>query len=108
MLFAWLTELGQLFRPYQYQCALALIATVLVLTGNEINNAIKHIVRKQHLIIRTAVFVLVCAFGYGLITVWLTELLSLQLAKISNLYIIPVIVTAFTLLGVYAQKQRHI
>lgn len=103
-----LIELGQWFRPYQYQCALAIIATILVIFGNDLNNVVKQLVRKQHFVIRTIIFIVVCAVGYGLITVWLTELLSLQLAKIPNLYIIPVVSVIFIGLGLYAQKQRHI
>jgi len=103
-----LIESGQWFRPYQYQCALAIIATVLVIFGNDINQAIKQGVKKQHFLIRTLVFIFVCAIGYGLMTVWLTELLSAQLAKISNLYIVPIVVGVFIALGMYAQKQRHI
>ncbi len=105
---ALLVELGQSFRPYQYQCALAIIATILVLFGNDINNAIKQLVKKQHFILRTSVFIFVCAIGYGLITVWLTQLLALQLAKVPNTYIVPLVVFIFICLGSYAQKQRHI
>lgn len=103
-----LIELGQWFRGYQYQCSLAIIATVLVIFGNQINDVIKQVVRKQHFLIRTVIFIFVCAIGYGLATVWLTELLSLQLAKVPNVYIVPLITFIFITLGIYAQKQRHI
>lgn len=101
-------ELGQWFRSYQYQTAMAIVATLLVVFGNDINNHLKKLVAKQHFIIRSAVFVLVCAFGYGLLTIWLTGLLSRQLSYIPNIYVVPVIVTIFSMLGMYAQKQRHI
>ncbi|WP_220452544.1 DUF3392 domain-containing protein [Colwellia sp. RSH04] len=103
-----LTDIGQWFRPYQYQTALAIIATLLVLFGNEINKAVKSLVVKQHFLVRTIVFVLVCAFGYGLLTVWLTSLLAAQLAKIPTPYIVPVVFISFFCMGMYAQKQRHI
>ena len=103
-----LNESGHWFRQYQYQAALAIIATVLVLFGHEINSAIKSLIKNQHFIIRSIIFVLVCAFGYGLATVWLTSLLSAQLAKIPNLYILPTVIGVFTALGIYAQKQKHI
>ena len=105
---ATLSDVGQWFRPYQYQAALALIATALVIFGNEINGAIKKLVVRQHFIIRTLVFVLVCAFGYGLLTVWLTSVLAQQLAKIPSPYLLPSVTAIFFALGVYAQKQRHI
>ncbi|TPH14637.1 DUF3392 domain-containing protein [Litorilituus lipolyticus] len=108
VLIEFLTDLGHWFRPYQYQAALAMIATLLVIFGNEINNAVKSLVAKQHFMVRTLVFVLVCAFGYGLITVWLTSLLAAQLAKVPTVYIVPVVFLAFFCMGMYAQKQRHI
>ncbi|MGB1199696.1 MAG: DUF3392 domain-containing protein [Thalassotalea sp.] len=104
----WLIELGQHFRPYQYQTALAIVATLLVVFGNDINNAIRKLISKQHFIVRSLVFVLVCAFGYGLATIYLTRLLNQQLNNVSSLYIIPTIVSIFLVLGMYAQKQRHI
>jgi len=103
-----LTDVGQWFRPYQYQAALAIIATLLVIFGNDINGAIKRLVAKQHFIIRTLIFVLVCAFGYGLLTVWLTSLLAMQLANIPTPYLLPSVFCVFFALGMYAQKQRHI
>ncbi|GHE98770.1 DUF3392 domain-containing protein [Thalassotalea profundi] len=104
----WLIELGQGFRAYQYQTALAIIATLLVIFGNDINNMVRQLVRKQHFIIRSLLFVLVCAFGYGLVTVYLTGLLNQQLNKIPSLYIVPSVFLIFLALGMYAQKQRHI
>jgi len=101
-------ELGTWFRPYQYQTAMAIIATVLVIFGNDINSAIKKLVCKQHVFVRVVIFVLVCAVGYGLLTVWLTQLLAEQLSYISNLYIVPCIFIIFLVLGSYAQRQRHI
>ncbi len=108
IVFELFNDLGHWFRPYQYQSALAIIATVLVIFGNDINSSIKKLVAKQHFIVRTLVFVLVCAFGYGLLTVWLTSLLAQQLAKVPSLYLVPVVFSIFFTLGMYAQKQRHI
>ena len=42
LIMATLTDVGQWSRPYQYQAALAIIATVLVIFGNDINSAIKN------------------------------------------------------------------
>ncbi len=103
-----LVDLGIWFRPYQYQTAMAIVATLLVVFGQDINNVIKGLIAKRHLLIRVSVFVLVCTFGYGVLTVWLTELLTGQLAKIPHMYIIPLILLIFFMLGYYAQKQKHI
>ncbi len=57
---------------------------------------------KQHFIVRCAVFIFVCAVGYGMATVWLTSVLSQQLAQISNLYIVPCVSIIFIVLGLFA------
>ncbi|MFT5758614.1 MAG: putative membrane protein [Alteromonadaceae bacterium] len=103
-----LIESGQWFRSYQYQSAMAIVATLLVIFGNDINLVVKRAVAKQHLLIRCLVFIFVCAFGYGLLTIWLTGLLAQQLAKIPSFYVMPSIVGVFILLALYAQKQKHI
>lgn len=103
-----LIELGQWFRPYQYQVAMAIVATALVIFGSDINGAIRQLLRKKHFIVRSLIFVVICAFGYGLITVWLTQLLSSQLAAIPDKFIVPVVTAVFVLLGMWAQKHRHI
>ncbi|WDE03250.1 DUF3392 domain-containing protein [Thalassomonas viridans] len=103
-----LTDIGAWLRPYQFQLALAIIATLLVLFGNDINRWIKKLLSGRHFIVRLVVFVLVCAFGYGLATVWLTSMLAQQLARIPNLYFMPACLLAFTLLGLLAQRQRQI
>jgi hypothetical protein len=103
-----LIQLGQWTRPYQFQAAMAIIATLLVIFGDDINKAIKKLFVKQHFIVRCCAFILICAFGYGLLTVWLTSWLSSQLSSIPDLYIFPSITGIFITLGVYAQKQRHI
>ena len=63
-MFELLADIGQWFRGYQYQMAMAIVATVLVIFGSDINNAVRSLVRKQHFIVRSLTFVVVCAFGY--------------------------------------------
>ena len=103
-----LNECGVFIKPHLYQIALSLVATALVIFGGAINGAIKKLLQKQHLVIRVTAFVLVCAFGYGLATVWLTSILAAQLGQIPLSYLAPTIVMLFIVLGTYAQKQRHI
>ena len=84
------------------------INLIELVLGNDINNVVRRIVARQHFIVRCLTFVLVCAFGYGLLTIWLTKLLSQQLAQVPNLYVFPLILSIFFVLGAYAQKYKHI
>lgn len=104
----WLIEMDALVRPYINEIAMAIIATLLVLFGNDINSAIRALVKRYHFVIRTLAFVLICAFGYGLLTVWITPLFAGVLLKLSFQWLLPTIVLVFIGLGMFAQKQRHI
>ncbi|NCP66302.1 MAG: DUF3392 family protein [Paraglaciecola sp.] len=64
--------------------------------------------RAQHFIVRTSVFVLVCAFGYGLLTVYATPFVKLGLNMIPVLYRGISIVGVFLLLGYLAEHRRYI
>ncbi|MFD2165947.1 DUF3392 domain-containing protein [Thalassotalea euphylliae] len=103
-----LINLAQWVRPYQSQCAMAIVATLLVLFGGEISKAIRQLIRHQHLMIRTFIFVLVCAFGYGALTIWLSKVLTQWIAIIPDVYLAPTVLSVFMLLGLYAQKQKQI
>ena len=97
-----------LVRPHMQDLAMAIIATLLVVFGNDINNAIKQLVKRHHFVVRTVIFIFVCAFGYGLVTVWLTPVLAQILLKVPSVYLVPALLSIFVALGSYAQKQRHI
>ena len=101
-------DLGAWFKPHQYEAAMAIVATLLVLFGNQINSHLKKMFSHYHFVIRTIAFVLVCAFGYGLATVWLTGMLHEQLSKLPLAYLLPAHIVIFSGLGMYAQKQRQI
>lgn len=95
-------------RAYQYQVALSIVATLLVIYGSDINNLIKYLIRKQHFIVRVTTFIFVCALGYGFATVFLTKQLASLISMVPNLYLVPSILGTFLLLGLLAQKQKQI
>lgn len=93
-------------RPYTSQLAMMVVATLLVLYGDRINRAVKRHVSHYHFILRTLVFVLLCAFGYGLLLTWLTPLLANALYKIPSLYLGISMVGIVLGLGVLAERKR--
>ncbi|MEE2024783.1 MULTISPECIES: DUF3392 domain-containing protein [Alkalimonas] len=107
----WLQEMllqwGALFRPYVRDIALAMVATCLVVFGDDINRFIRRQIHSLHFIWRTLIFVLVCAFGYGAVTLFLTPIVAKQLAGLSNLWLPWVTLGIFTLLGILAQRRRQ-
>jgi hypothetical protein len=104
-LFRWLSGF---FQPHLPEFATALVATVLVLYGEDINSAIKKVFKKEPFAVRFSVFVLVCAFGYGAVTVLITRVLTDLLGRLDGAWLSPLIIAAFIALGLLAEEKRQI
>lgn len=102
------SQLGQWLKPYSSDIALAIVASILVICGSDINKAVKKQLGSAHFIVRTLVFVVVCTFGYGALTVLLTQVLKVQLASLSSSMFAIVIVAIFISLGIWAERRKQI
>lgn len=101
-------QLNHFLKQHLQEIATAIIATLLVIYGSDINRFIKRLIKKQHFIIRLAVFVLVCAMGYGAATLFLAEALLKMLATIPRQFLAPGIMIIFILLGLTAETRKQI
>lgn len=101
-----LIHLSMHVRPYIQQVAMMVVATLLVLYGNNINNTVKRHISHYNFVVRTLIFVLVCAFGYGLLLTWLTPLLADLLRRIPSMYLGIAVVGVVLGLGVLAERKR--
>lgn len=98
---------GSFIRPYLLEISTALIACLLVVLGSDINRILRRAVRNQHFILRTLCFILLNAFGYGPIIVKLTPVLRSQLLSLNPGVMFIMLITAFILIGMWAQKNRQ-
>ena len=103
-----LLQLSRWTQPYYTEIALSIVATVLVIYGDVLNKQLKRFVSSYHFILRTIIFVLVCAFGYGLLTVFAAPFVKQLLMMIPYLYRGISIVGVFLLLGYLAEHRRYI
>lgn len=108
MLENWIVQTSLWVRPHLSMVALMVVATLLVLYGNNVNAAVRRQVQHYHFIVRTLIFILLCGFGYGLLTTLLTPFLASQLASISNYYLGPVVVVVTIALGMLAERKRQL
>lgn len=106
-LLALLTDWGALVRPYIRDLALAMVATGLVVFGDDVNRFVRRLLAGWHMFWRTVVFILLCTFGYGALTLWLTPIVAKKLATVSNLWLPWLCLGIFTLLGLMAQRNRQ-
>ncbi len=101
-------QLSEWLRPNLEPIALAMIATLLVMFGNDLNKWVRKSVRRYHFFVRLLVFILVCAVGYGLATVFMTKLLAQMLGGLSNHYLAIVVGAIFIGLGLLAEERNQL
>jgi hypothetical protein len=99
---------GHFIAPYIRDISLALIACTLVLLGGDINRFIRQLLRNQHFVIRTFAFILINAFGYGLLIVNASPYLARTLMRLENGMMFVVVIFSFVVIGLWAQKNRHV
>tara|TARA_R110002167_G_scaffold53073_1_gene152545 strand:+ start:164 stop:496 length:333 start_codon:yes stop_codon:yes gene_type:complete len=103
-----MTQVSQWMQPYYSEIALTILATILVVYGDVLNKHIKRMISPYHFVIRTAVFVLICAFGYGLLVVFATPFVKQLILWVPYLYRGITVVSVFLLLGYLAEHRRYI
>lgn len=103
-----LGPLSSWLRPHIDDIALAIIATILVIYGNDLNKVLKRNVGKSHFLVRVGAFIAMCTFGYGLITVFLTDFLSQQLGRLSPAALPLAVIGAFVFLSYLAEKKNQV
>ena len=100
--------LAALMRRNLDPVATALVATLLVIYGNDINSAVKARIKNQYFPVRVLIFVLVCAFGYGAATVAISMLLAGLLREVGSLYLAPVVIVFLLVVGLLADRKKQI
>ncbi|UGA56215.1 DUF3392 domain-containing protein [Vibrio sp. VB16] len=99
---------GRHIVPYIPEISIAFIACMLVILGGDINRLLRKVMVRQHFVVRTFAFVLLNAFGYGLLIVKASPYLSLWLKTLNTGLLLVSIVSCFIVIGIWAQRQRHV
>ncbi|MCH8531351.1 MAG: DUF3392 domain-containing protein [Saccharospirillum sp.] len=102
-----LIGLTNAFRPHLTFIASALVATLLVIYGNNLNRAVWAMMRNAHFIVRTLVFVALCAIGYGALTVYLIPFVRRLLAMAGPVWMGVLILAVFLLMGWLAERHSR-
>ncbi len=101
----WLSSLTQ---TYVTEISLALVMTALAIYGNDINGMIRRRTQHLHFIVRTGLFVAVCAFGYGWLSLTLAPQVSRGLVSVPGVWLPLLVMTLFVGLGILAERKRKI
>ena len=100
--------ISQFLADYYTEMSLMLMATLLVVYGDIINRQFKRSLSNLHFIIRSTLFVLLCAFGYGALTIYGAPLLHHIFNFVAYEYRGVAYIAAFIALGIAAERRRYI
>ncbi|MGS0676170.1 DUF3392 domain-containing protein [Shewanella sp. 30m-9] len=103
-----LNYLGGFITPWLAEVSTAIIACCLVVFGADINRFLRRYFAGRSFLLRTLIFVIVNAFGYGLIIINLSPLLAQYMAKIPLHWLFVLLVTIFFAIGSWAQRNRQV
>lgn len=84
------------------------MATLLVVYGDVVNKYIKQILAPCHFVLRVSLFVLLCAFGYGMMTLYGAPFIRHIIAFLPWQYQGLGFICSFLVLGVLAEQRRYI
>jgi hypothetical protein len=106
----WITDLliqgASEIKPYNGQLAVAFVATLLVIYGDAINRTVRVFVKPYPFVLRITAFVLLCTLGYGTATVWGSSQVKQLLVQIPDMYLPLVVLAAFVVLGILAERYH--
>lgn len=88
--------------------SMALVATLLVIYGDTINRSIRKNIRHNPFVIRLLIFVAVCAFGYGTLTVFSAWLVERILDHVPRNHLCPVLIALFFAAGLLAEREKQL
>jgi hypothetical protein len=86
----------------------AIVTTLLVIFGDQINGFVKRRIRNYNFVIRTAAFVLLCVFGYGLLATAGASAVRSLLLYFGSHYLPLTVIAAFVVMGVLAERRRYL
>ncbi|MAD54970.1 DUF3392 domain-containing protein [Idiomarina sp. UBA3162] len=103
-----MNQLGMMLRQHTYEIAMMIMATLLVIYGDEVNRLVKKMVGKYPFIVRALVFVALCAFGYGYLLIGFTPLLASWIHLIPLHLLGPAVLITLVVLGVLAERKKQL
>ncbi|MDG3087992.1 DUF3392 domain-containing protein [Vibrio hannami] len=103
-----LAPVGKHIYPYIPELSTAMIACFLVMAGNDINRMLRKMLSGHNFFFRTGAFVLLNAFGYGMLIVYATPYLAKTLRSLEPGLMFTLIFSCFILIGMWAQKNRQV
>lgn len=85
----------------------AVVTTLLVIFGDEINGFVKRTIRQYNFVVRTGAFVVLCVFGYGMLATAGASAVRTLLLYFGTPYLPLTVIAAFIAMGMLAERKRY-
>ena len=93
-------------RPHMFFVATALITCTLVASSDGISKKLRNVTANWPKIFRTFLFIIVTAFGYGSLIVYLTPVISKMLLILDAPILLMILLVMFWLIGSWIEAKR--
>lgn len=103
-----LITLAGWMKPYLSEIGLSMVATLLVIYGENIVAGFKRQLGSLQFFLKITLFVLFCAFGFAFLTSIATPFLTGLMRDLDDVWLPVVIISVFYLIGLGAQKKGMI
>ena len=100
-----INSLSSLMKTHLNEIVLSMVATLLVIYGNDILLFIKKQIGSLKLFLRITLFVIFCAFGFAFLTSFLTPLISQTVSQVDAMWLPLVVIVTYYILGIAAQRK---
>jgi len=103
-----LEKFADVVRLNSLSVAVAIEATAIAVFGGYINSFIKLVTKRMHFLVRFGCYILVYAFGIGILSAKAVSFLQKFFLTLPALHLLFLVAAAFLLLCFMAKRQRHI
>lgn len=103
-----LIDFSGLVRPYLNELGLAMMATVLVVFGNDLMLLVRKQIGGLNLILRLSLFVVFCALVFGLLMSLFTPWVMTFVADIDDLWLGVTLLIVFFVIAYLAKRRGAI
>jgi nitrate reductase gamma subunit len=95
-------------KDYSFEISVALIATIMGMFSNDLNKHFRKRLRSVGFAFRFGVFVMLTAFGYGMVTIALAKFLQGVLKSMDGWVLVIVVILSFLGLALLAERRNQV
>jgi hypothetical protein len=106
-LVAIIAQLGNMLRPWAFDIATAMVVCLILVFSADVNRILRRHLLGHSFVLRTFVFIIVNAFGYGLLIVKATPWVARHIVAMPSHWMFLLIVAMFIFIGYWAQRNSQ-